>query len=922
MKRKLYLIDGTALLYRAYFAFIKNPLINSKGQHTSAIFGVVNSFMTLLDKMQAEHVAIAFDRKAPTFRHHDYAEYKANRPPMPEDMRSQVAPVREFFTLIGVPEIGADGYEADDALGTMGARYQGDYDIVYVTSDKDYCQLVNAHATLYDPMKDSHLDIEGVVAKYGIRPKQFIDYLALIGDSSDNIPGVHGIGPKGASGLLNEYGDLDSIYANLEHISPNLRAKLEANRDNAYLSRHLATIVQDAQLEIPPPTSLSFAAESLMQALPMLKDYELMSVVRRLEAKYPHLKHAPVAQDYIQEDIFAESEVSPEPAVEPAQEPQLQALGFEAILVDSQHLQHLLSAISASPMVSLDTETDNIDALQASLVGISLCFADDRAYYLPLGHQLAENLPLKPTLAALATALQGKTIIGHNLKYDLTVLDKHGWMITNPIFDTMLAAYILEPGIYSYSLDECARRELNHKMIPIHELIGKGKNQITFDLVAPQKACNYAAEDAWAAWRLQQVYTSRLEHSPARDVFYQIELPLVNVLKRMEISGVSIDTRILGDISHHINLELKKLTEQIYAIAGYSFNINSTQQLAKLLFEDLKLPAKKKTQTGYSTDSSVLETLSEDYEIAELLLSYRMLAKLETTYVSALPRLINPHSGRIHSSFNQCVASTGRLSSSNPNLQNIPIRTELGREIRKAFVAGAEDRLILAADYSQIELRLLALMSRDEVLIQAFRDNVDIHTQTAAQINSIPISAVTPDQRRAAKTINFGILYGMGQRKLARELGISTTDAKQIIERYFNQFPSIRSFIAGCVERAQYEMQAQTIFGRILQLPGIRSKHQGIRSEAERVAVNMPIQGSAADIIKRAMLDLDQHCNEHLMMILQVHDELVFEVSRDYVDEARILIAGCMEAALPVQMREIVALKTDIGVGKSWYEAH
>jgi DNA polymerase-1 len=535
---------------------------------------------------------------------------------------------------------------------------------------------------------------------------------------------------------------------------------------------------------------------------------------------------------------------------------------------------------------------------------------------------LADNLAIQPTLDALGAALRGKTIVGHNLKYDLTVLEHHGLMLTNPIFDTMLAAYILEPGIYSYSLDECAMRELNHRMIPISALIGKGKNQITFDLVSPQDACAYAAEDAWAALLLQQVYAERLATSPAKAVFYEIELPLVKVLKRMEMNGVSIDTRILSEISHHINIELKALTEDIYAMAGYSFNINSTQQLGKLLFEELGLPAKKKTKTGYSTDNSVLEALSEDYEIAGKLISYRMLTKLESTYVSALPRLLNPHTGRIHSSFNQCVASTGRLSSSNPNLQNIPVRTALGREIRKAFVSGSQARLILAADYSQIELRLLALMSRDEMLLQAFRDNVDIHVQTAAQINSIPITEVTPDQRRAAKTINFGILYGMGQRKLARELGISQAEAKQIIERYFAQFPSIRSFIAECVERARYEMQARTLFGRVLQLPDIRSKNPGIRSEAERVAVNMPIQGSAADIIKRAMLELHPHCDERLMMILQVHDELVFEVDRDYVDTARALISGIMEAALPPQMRELVSLKTDIGVGPSWYDAH
>jgi len=590
MKHKLYLIDGTALLYRAYFAFIKNPLINSKGQNTSAIYGVVNSFMTLVDKMQAEYVAIAFDRKAPTFRHQDYPQYKANRPPMPEDMQYQVAPVREFFDRIGIPEIGADGYEADDALGTMGTRYQDEYDIVYVTSDKDYCQLLNPHASLYDPMKDSHLDMDGVVDKYGIRAGQFVDYLALIGDASDNIPGVRGIGPKGATALLQEFGDLDSIYANLDKISPKLREKLKANRDNAFLSRHLATIVRDARLEIPPPESLSFSPGSLKLALPLLQEYELMSVVRRLEAKYPQDPKAAPAPEYTQDDIFSNQD--PEPS-EPAPQP-LPDLGFNPVLVPQAGLESLLSKLARYELVSLDTETDSIDPQQATLVGISLCFEPSMAYNLPLGHQLADNLAFQPTLDALGAALRGKTIVGHNLKYDLTVLEHHGLMLTNPIFDTMLAAYILEPGIYSYSLDECAMRELNHRMIPISALIGKGKNQITFDLVSPQDACAYAAEDAWAALLLQQVYAERLATSPAKAVFYEIELPLVKVLKRMEMNGVSIDTRILSEISHHINIELKALTEDIYAMAGYSFNINSTQQLGKLLFEELGLPPRRR----------------------------------------------------------------------------------------------------------------------------------------------------------------------------------------------------------------------------------------------------------------------------------------------------------------------------------------
>jgi DNA polymerase-1 len=922
MEKKLYLIDGTALLYRAHFAFIKNPLINSKGQNTSAIFGVINSFIRLLEGMNAEYIAISFDRKAPTFRHEMYDKYKAQRPPMPDDLVAQIEPVKQFFHMIGLAEISLDGYEADDVLGTLAARFKNDFEVVLVTSDKDYCQLVDSKSTLYDPMKDVRLDREAVFHKYGIWPEQFIDYLALVGDSSDNIPGVKSIGPKTAEALLKDYHSLDGIYGNLDKLAPKLKERLENDHDNAYLSKTLATIECNVPIPTPTLSELAFKPEELRHALPLLSEYEINVIKRKIETKYPEPSKPQPNEEY-QDDIFAEAKPSvPElNTIAPIAVTEQQ---FEAILVTSTNFVRLLNELKSATLISIDTETDSIDPMQAALVGISLCVDTKKAYYLPVAHKLAENLSLSEVLKHLPGVLKDKLLIGHNLKYDLIVLSRHNLPLNNPIFDTMLAAYILDPGTMGYSLDACALRELSYQMQPISELIGKGKSQITFDLVDVNEACFYAAEDAWSAFMLYPVYRRKLDFSSMVEVYDKIDLPLIRVLKTMEETGVAIDSGILGEISHLINTELKKLIEDIYSYAGYEFNLNSTQQLAKLLFEEKKLPNRKKTKTGYSTDNSVLEDLAAEYKIAESIIQYRQLTKLQSTYISALPKMINPETGRIHSSFNQTVASTGRLSSSNPNLQNIPVRTELGREIRKAFCAKDSDHVILAADYSQIELRLLALMSRDEMLIEAFRNGLDIHKGTASRIYNVPLDEVTQDQRRAAKTINFGILYGMGQRKLARDLGISQSEAKSIIESYFAQFPSIRNFIAQCVAKAHQEHYCDTIFGRRLYLPNITSKNQGLKSEAERVAVNMPIQGSAADLIKLAMIDLHAKIanNPQINMILQVHDELVFEVHIDALEEAKRLVRTAMESALPLEYRKFVELKTDIGVGKNWFEAH
>ncbi len=918
MKETLFLIDGTALLYRSYFAFIKNPLINSKGQNTSAIFGVINSFMYLVDKMKPEHIVISFDRKAPTFRHEMSEDYKAHRPPMPEDLVSQIAPVTKFFELITLPEISLDGYEADDILATLAEHFKQDYEVLIISGDKDFSQLVDEHTHLYDPMKDLIVDSEAVYAKYGVTTTQFIDYLALIGDASDNIPGVKGIGPKTAEALLQQYNDLDNIYTNLDKLAPKVREKLELNRDNAYLSRDLARIIRDVPIVMPDLERISFHKSSLRNALPLIKEYELPNLYRKIDSMIPAttVVEAPektVEKDLFQDDIF---DTSPKPEITPAP--------FEARLVEPANYRQLLDEISCAAVVSLDTETDSVDPMLANLVGISICTTEAHAWYIPVAHKMADNMPMEQVLMDLKQALKGKMLTGHNFKYDLMVLKRHGLELSNDFFDTMIAAYILDPGTNQYSLDDCAKSELHYTMQPISDLIGKGKKQITIDMADVQEVCFYAAEDAWAVFMIYPIYRRKLDFSNLQKLYDEIELPLVRVLQQMEETGVLIDEAVLSVISKMINRELKVLTDKIYEIAGYQLNLNSTQQLAKLLFEELKLPVHKKTKTGVSTDSSVLEELAEEYEIAAHISQYRQLTKLEGTYVSALPKMINPHTGRIHSSFNQTIASTGRLSSTNPNLQNIPIRTEIGREIRKAFVAENQDWVIMAADYSQIELRLLALMSRDEVLVSAFRNGVDIHRQMAALISGKDLADVTSDERRQAKTINFGILYGMGQRKLSKELGISQTEAKTLITNYFARFPSISDFLQSSVTRARSNQYCETLFGRRLYLPFINSSGMRLKSESERVAVNMPIQGTAADIIKIAMIDIHEQINglDWIRMILQVHDELVFEVQSSHLDEAKQLVRQAMENALPEQFRSVVRLQTDIGTGDNWYEAH
>ncbi len=898
MSKKLFLIDGTAIIFRSFFAFIKNPLRNSRGENTSAIYGTVSSFLKLVERYNPEHIAISFDRKEKTFRHKITETYKANRPPAPDELHAQVEPIKEFFRLINIPEISKVGFEADDSLATIAEKHKNKFEIIIVTGDKDFAQLVDNKVMLYDPFKEVVTKTDDVIEKYGLKPEQFIDYLAICGDSADNIPGVKGIGKVGAKNLLQEFGNLENIYENIDKVSKKVhKIRLLEFKEDAFLSQKLAKIVLDVPLDIPENHDFKFDKNDLKNAIPFLEKHDLKSLIRKIGAD--------------EELDFGESEDE-------------KTIKFKTIIADNYpEFQKLLREIKSKEIIAVDTETTGKDPFLAELVGISLCLENQKAYYIPLAHQMAENLEMKYVLEKLADTLKGKLLIAHNFKYDYEILLRAGWEIREEIFDTIIADYLINPTS-RHSLETCSEREFAYQMTPLKELIGTGKKQITFDLVPVSQAAKYSAEDANITFRLYNIFKEKLRGYELSVLYEKIEIPLIFVLAEMEKNGVRIDTKILSSISSQNQKKLGDLTKKIYEIAGSQFNLNSTQQLGKVLFEDLGIPYIKKTKTGYSTDVTVLEALSKKYEIARLLMNYRRLTKLESTYVTALPKLINTHSNRIHSSFNQTIASTGRLSSSNPNLQNIPIRTEMGKEIRKAFVPENEDWIILSADYSQIELRILAILSGDEKMIASFRNNEDIHSQTASIIFGKSKDEISADDRRYAKIINFGLMYGMGAFRISKELDISRKEANEFIDNYFSKFPTIKDYINHSLEKAKENGFVSTIFGRKLFLPGLNSKNKRDVQEAERVATNMPIQGSAADIIKIAMINLNKKLKNipGIKMIIQVHDELVFEVKKSKLDFAKGLIISEMENALPEEYSEIVPLVVDVGVGKDWFDAH
>lgn len=902
----LILIDGHAIAYRSYFAFIKNPLTNSRGQNTSAVFGFTRMLMLVQKRYRPDYFAVAFDSGEETERHREFPEYKANRDEMPDDLSSQLPILFDLLDAFGVPVLMEPGYEADDILATVArqASSQG-MDVRIVTSDKDLLQLLSDRVHVIRPSKGTGLTDEVgpefLEDKYGLRPPQIIDLLALMGDSSDNIPGVRGIGEKTALRLLHDFGSLDGILEKLDDIEPDhVKRKIEEGRDDALLSRRLVTLQK-----VP----LNVALSGLRPAPPdeerlteLLLDLDFHQLIRELSLK-------PGARG---EETRYET-------------------------VDADGLEALAGELRRSGEFVLDVETTSLDAMQARLVGISFCIEQRQAWYVPVALERPSGcdglfggatddeppgIGIDLVREKLGPVLSDRRIakIGHNIKYDLLVLESHGLPVAGAAFDTMIASYCLEPERRSHSLDNLALEFCKHRMISYKELFEKGDKKRDIRTVSLRKLADYSCEDADYTMRLRNIFQSSLAGEGVETLFREVEMPLSIVLKRMEQEGVGIDLDVLAKLSTGAARQIETLTERILRSAGEEFNINSNKQLQHILFEKLGLPSARRTKTGYSTDVEVLSELAREHEIARLVLDYRQLAKLTNTYIDALPRLVNPLTGRIHTSFNQTVTATGRLSSSEPNLQNIPIRTELGKQIRRAFVP-REGNILMDADYSQIELRIMAHLSRDPALIEAFREGTDVHRRTAARIFGVDEARVDDAMRSSAKTINFGVMYGMGPRGLSKALGLSHDEAKAFIAEYFERHPGVKEYIDRVIEEAQRNRSVQTLLGRRRPLPDIDSEDGRARSFSERMAVNMPIQGTAADMIKVAMVNIDRAIRERSLkgrMILQVHDELVFDIPPAELEVMEELVRTLMESAVDLE----VPLVVDIGTGSDWLEAH
>jgi len=928
---RLYLLDGMALAYRAYYAFIQRPLLNAKGENTSAVFGFVTFLNRILSQEYPDHIAVVFDTSKPTFRHLAYPEYKATRQKMPEDMSSQLGILKEVVRAYNIPVIELEGYEADDVIGTLARRAEKEGVLTFlVTSDKDFMQLVTDKIRMYKPGKQG-TDVEIITQKevkdkFGVAPGQVVDVLGLTGDSSDNVPGVPGVGEKTAIPLIQQYGSIENVYDNIDKISQKgLRAKLESNKELAFLSKRLVTIDTNAPVKIDFHT-LRAGKKDIVELARLFETLNFKSLLARLKEPDGQLKtevtipanDAPVVEEALV-DIRSDRHAY-------------------TLITNEQDFKALCAKLSKAAEFVFDTETTSTDALNAELVGISFALQSHKAFYVSIapvsGKQEGELFgPTSPKsllrgLDAATTCSQLKPIfenplsrkIGHNLKYDMLVLSQYGIEVAGAMFDTMVASYVIRADA-RHNMDDAAIEYLKYKTVSYTDLTGSGKNQIDIRDVDPQALSDYSCEDADITFRLYEVMKPKLAEQGMFRLCDEVEFPLVAVLSRMERAGVAIDTEFLRIMSKELERQLQSLTTEIHRIAGEPFNINSTQQLGEVLFDKLKLPTVRKTKTGFSTDVGVLETLQHQHPIIDKLLEYRQLTKLKSTYVDALPLLIHPDTQRVHTSFNQTVAATGRLSSSDPNLQNIPIRTELGRSIRKAFKAGRKGSLIMSADYSQIELRVMAHVSGDEGLSEAFRNKEDVHASTAAKVFGVALNDVTRDMRRKAKEVNFGIMYGIGPFGLSSRLEITQSEAKDIIARYFERFPKVKQYINDTLVKARIEGYVSTLLGRRRYLPDLRSANQNIRSNAERQAINMPIQGTAADMIKIAMVNIDDAIRKNQLkssMLLQVHDELVFEVEKSEQPALKSLVEERMRAAMKLS----VPIEVDIGVGQTWFEAH
>ena len=924
----LVLVDGSSYLYRAFHAF--PPLTNSAGEPTGAMYGVLNMLKSLISQVQPSHIAVVFDAKGKTFRDEMFEQYKSHRPPMPDDLRKQIQPLHDIIRALGIPLLVIEGVEADDVIGTLAvAASKANQKVLISTGDKDMAQLVDDNIMLINTMNNTLLDREAVIEKYGIPPELIIDYLALMGDSADNIPGVAGVGEKTALGLLQGIGSMAEIYANLDKVAElpirgakKLGDKLLAEKEMADLSYRLATIKTDVALDITPE-QLTLGASNNDQLTEYFGRYEFKrwlnevmngadSITNNNEqpTKINNYQATPaLAQDNSEEAL---------PAI------QIDRSRYETLLTEAD-LNRWVEKLKQAKLFALDTETDNLDYMAANLVGISFALENGEAAYLPLQLDYLgapKTLEKTTALALLKPILKNPAIqkVGQNFKYDLTIFARNGIDVQGVAFDTMLESYVLN-STGRHNMDDLAKRYLGHQTITFEEIAGKGKNQLTFNQIPLEKAAEYAAEDADVTMKLQQVLWEKLSKEPTLEkLFKEMELPLLGVLSRMERRGVLIDSDALFLQSNEIANRLSELEEQAYVLAGQPFNLASTKQLQEILFDKLGLPVIQKTPKGApSTNEEVLEELAFSHELPKVLVEHRGLSKLKSTYTDKLPQMVNPQTGRVHTSYHQAVTATGRLSSSDPNLQNIPIRNEEGRRIRQAFIA-REGFTVVAADYSQIELRIMAHLSQDQGLINAFTQGKDIHRSTAAEIFGVELDEVTSEQRRNAKAINFGLIYGMSAFGLSRQLGIGRADAQSYMDLYFKRYPGVQTFMHDIREKAKAQGYVETLFGRRLYLPDINSSNGMRRKAAERVAINAPMQGTAADIIKRAMIQLDQKLQNdpNIAMIMQVHDELVFEVRSEKVAFYSELIKTQMESAADL----VVPLIVEVGQGTNWDEAH
>ncbi|MGB8657069.1 MAG: DNA polymerase I [Candidatus Zixiibacteriota bacterium] len=891
-KKRLFLIDGSALAYRSYFAFIRNPLINSKGENTSAVFGFTNSLLKILREENPDYVAVVFDTKAPTFRHEIFKDYKSTRAKMPPEMSEQLPRIREVAGSMSLPILEMEGFEADDLMGTLAreAEEKG-LEVTLVTGDKDFLQLVDNDIKVLNPKRGGEepelLDVRGVEEKFGVPPEKVIEVLALMGDASDNVPGVPGIGEKTALELIREFGSLENVLKNADQVrKKNVQKALREHADLARLSKRLVTI----------DTHVPFDLD--------------LGRLRRKEFDLPRLK-----------ELFKELEFNR--LLQEISAVKKEERSDYRIIKSEAELRALIDQLRQAGEFALDTETTSLNPIDAELVGISLSFREKEAFYVPIGHADPEsNVETKAAMPQLKGILEDEDArkIGHNLKYDLEVLRRHGVELKGIYFDTMVASYLLNPSFRQHGLDHLALEHLDHKKILISDLIGTGKKQKSFAEVPVDIACDYSCEDADFTLRLKEVFGPKLSLLSLEKLFVEVELPLIEVLAEMEMIGVSVDVDHLRGLSKQMEGRLKELTRRIYDLAGREFNINSTQQLSQVLFEDLKLSSARRTakKTGFSTDIGVLEALAKQHPLPALLVEYRQLSKLKSTYIDALPALVNRRTGRIHTSFNQTVTATGRLSSSDPNLQNIPIRTDLGKQIRRAFIPRDKSFLIVSADYSQVELRILAHFSQDHTLLDSFKRGEDIHRRTAGEVFGVDIDQVSPEQRAIAKTANFAIIYGVSAYGLSQQTNMSPQEAAMFIDLYFKRYPRVQEYLDGMIELAQTQGFVTTLLGRRRYIPEINSADRQKREFAERTAINTPIQGSAADLIKVVMIDIARELKTmKSKMILQVHDELVFEVLREELDLVREMVKDKMENTVRLE----VPIKVDINVGENWLEA-